>query len=93
MVRAGSLPPRCRTQDRHLHLHQNADGLKSPGHHRLAHMARSLREKIIEAEERGSRYLADANEAAERGDREKADKLYEKGQYWLDRYNKLVGNG
>lgn len=53
---------------------------------------KSLRERIIEADERGSRYLADANEAAERGDMEKAEKLYAKGQYWLDRYNKLVGN-
>jgi hypothetical protein len=31
-------------------------------------------------------------EAAERGDHVKAEKLYAKGQYWLDRYNKLAGN-
>lgn len=49
-------------------------------------------EKVINAEYRGNRYLADANEAAERGDKAKADKLYDKGQFWLDRYNKLVGN-
>lgn len=51
------------------------------------------REKIIRAEEFGSRYLADANEAAEKGNQAKADKLYEKGQYWLDRANTLRGWG
>lgn len=55
-------------------------------------MKKTLKERIIEADERGSRYLADANEAAERGDHVKAEKLYDKGQYWLDRYNKLAGN-
>ena len=54
--------------------------------------AKTLAEKIAEADERGSMYLADANEAAERGDHVKAEKLYAKGQYWLDRYNKLAGN-
>ena len=53
---------------------------------------KTLHEKMIEADERGSRYLADANEAAERGQAAKAERLYEKGQYWLDRYNKLAGN-
>lgn len=55
-------------------------------------MAKTLQEKIIEAEERGGRYLADANEAAERGKQEKAEKLYAKGQFWLDRMNVLLGN-
>lgn len=53
---------------------------------------KSLNERIIEADTRGCRYLADANEAAERGDHEKAEKLYAKGQIWLDRLNKLLGN-
>ena len=53
---------------------------------------RSLNERLIEADERGSRYLADANEAAEQGRHEKAEKLYVKSQYWLDRYNTLAGN-
>lgn len=48
--------------------------------------------KMIDAEERGSKWLADANEAYERGDRAKAERLYEKAQFWLDRYNKLAGN-
>jgi hypothetical protein len=51
------------------------------------------RDKIIKAEEFGSRYLADANEAAERGNHTKAEKLYEKSQYWLDRANNLRGWG
>lgn len=55
-------------------------------------MTKTLQEKILEADERGNRYLADANEALERGDKAKAEKLLAKGQYWLDRYNKLVGN-
>ena len=54
---------------------------------------RSIQERIIEADERGSRYLADANEAAESGKTAKAERLYEKGQYWLDLSNKLRGNG
>lgn len=48
--------------------------------------------KIIEAEQRGNKYLADANVAAEAGKHEKAEKLYAKGQFWIDRYNKLAGN-
>ena len=50
------------------------------------------REKIIEAEQRGSKWLADGNEAAERGNHTKAERCYEKAQYWLDRYNRLAGN-
>ena len=55
-------------------------------------MSKTLQEKMIEAEVRGSTYLADANEAAERGCATKAERLYEKSQFWLDRYNKLAGN-
>jgi hypothetical protein len=53
---------------------------------------KTLHEKLVDAEDRGNRYLADANEAAERGNHTKAEKLYAKGQYWLDRSNKLAGN-
>lgn len=51
-------------------------------------------EKIIHAEEMASRCLADFNELDEAGmgDSKKAQRLIERGQYWLDRYNKLVGN-
>ncbi|RUX08048.1 MAG: hypothetical protein E5V51_00250 [Mesorhizobium sp.] len=53
----------------------------------------SLSEKIADADARGGRYLADANEAAEQGKHAKAEKLYARGQYWLDRSNKLRGCG
>jgi hypothetical protein len=49
-------------------------------------------ERTIEAEDRAARYLADANQAAEQGDQAKAEKLYKKSQFWLDRYNTLAGN-
>jgi hypothetical protein len=54
--------------------------------------AKPLSERIADADMRGGKYLADANEAAERGDHAKAEKLYEKCQFWLDRSNKLRGN-
>ena len=54
--------------------------------------AKTLNEKIAHADEMGSRWLAAANEAAERGQHEKAERLYQKSQFWLDRANKLLGN-
>ncbi|PZU95544.1 MAG: hypothetical protein DI527_00620 [Chelatococcus sp.] len=53
----------------------------------------SLRDRIVDADTRASMFLADANEADERGNRAKAEKLYEKSQFWRDRYNLLTGNG
>jgi hypothetical protein len=58
----------------------------------LSKAKKTLSERIADADERGGRYLADANEASERGDQKKAEELYEKGQYWLDRSNKLREN-
>jgi hypothetical protein len=52
-----------------------------------------LRARIADADARGGAYLADANEAAEQGKHAKAEKLYTKGQYWLDLSNKLRGCG
>lgn len=54
--------------------------------------AKTLNEKIAHADEMGGRWLAAANEAAERGQHEKAERFYQKGQFWLDRANKLLGN-
>ena len=54
---------------------------------------KSLRERQIEAETRANKYLADANEAAESGKSAKADMLYDKSQFWLDRMNNLNGDG
>lgn len=50
---------------------------------------------IVEADTEGNRYLGDFNERVERMGFEDAiaAKLYAKGQFWLDRYNKLTGNG
>jgi hypothetical protein len=48
-------------------------------------------ERITEAEEKANRALADANEAQERGARKLAEKLYERGQRWLDKANGLRG--
>jgi hypothetical protein len=48
--------------------------------------------KILRADELSGRYLADANEAEEAGNFKKAEKLFAKAQYWLDRHNKLIGN-
>lgn len=56
-------------------------------------MGKSLSEKIADADARGSAYLADANALREAGQMVKAEKLYIKGQYWLDRSNKLRGDG
>jgi len=56
-------------------------------------MAKTMSEKIADADEKGSRWLAAANEALESGKIDKAEKLFSKGQYWLDRSNKLRGCG
>lgn len=55
-------------------------------------MSKTLAQKIADADEKGCFYLAEANEAGERGDKAKETKLLEKGQFWLDRLNKLLGN-
>jgi hypothetical protein len=41
------------------------------------------------AEMHSSHYLAEANVASERGNDEKAERLYEKSQEWLDEANRL----
>lgn len=52
----------------------------------------NLAAKILRADELASRHLGNANAAEEAGDYRKAERLYAKAQYWLDRYNRLVGN-
>ncbi len=49
-------------------------------------------DKVINAEQRGSYWLAEGNAAEERGNHAKAEKCFEKSQYWLDQYNRLTGN-
>lgn len=55
--------------------------------------AKSLSEKIADAEANASRHLADFNELNERGrgNSKKAQEHCRKGQYWLDRANVLRG--
>lgn len=47
----------------------------------------------VDAEERASHWLAEANEARERGNKAKEEKCLAKGQFWLDRANKRRGWG
>lgn len=54
---------------------------------------RSRKELLLYAESRAATYLADANEAKERGDVERAESLYGKSQFWHDRMNRYLGNG
>jgi hypothetical protein len=54
--------------------------------------AKSVSERVADADARGSAWLAKANELAEAGKKEQAQRCYDKGQFWLDRSNKLRGN-
>jgi len=56
-------------------------------------MTKTLNERIADADQKGSDWLYRANLAAERGEHEKAERMYEKGQKWLDLSNKLRGCG
>ncbi len=46
-------------------------------------------DKMIQASERASHWLAEANVCM---NPVKAERLHEKSQFWHDRYNKLAGN-
>jgi hypothetical protein len=52
---------------------------------------KTLEQKIIDAHEMASKWLADGNEASEKGNHAKAERCYEKSQFWLDRAHKLEG--
>jgi hypothetical protein len=52
---------------------------------------RDLSNRILDAEVRASRWLADANAAREQGMVAQASEYDTKSQYWLDRYNLLSG--
>lgn len=49
----------------------------------------ALKEKLMTAEVKGSQWLADGNAASERGDSDRAQRCYDKAQFWLDRANTL----
>lgn len=54
--------------------------------------SKPLNERIADADARGSSWLARANQLAEAGKKKQAERCYDKGQFWLDRSNKLRGN-
>lgn len=56
-------------------------------------MPKNLSQKIADADDRAARWLGDANEALEAGKKNKAERLFEKVQFWMDRSNKLRGCG
>lgn len=55
--------------------------------------AKTVAERALDAEVKASKWLADGNQAREAGQEEKAERCYEKAQFWLDRANLLSGRG
>lgn len=56
-----------------------------------SHNDAAFHKRWMRANELGCRWLADANEAEERGAVKTAAKCMAKAQYWLDRLNELDG--
>lgn len=52
-----------------------------------------LDERALDAETRASQWLADGNQAREAGRTVKAERCFQKAQFWLDRANLLSGRG
>ncbi|WP_199918418.1 hypothetical protein [Pseudomonas veronii] len=50
-------------------------------------------ERALDAETRASQWLADGNLAVEAGRVAKAERCFQKAQFWLDRANHLSGRG
>lgn len=50
-----------------------------------------LAERVLDAETRASQWLADGNQAKEAGRMTKAERCFQKAQFWLDRANLLSG--
>lgn len=57
----------------------------------MSKQQKPLAERIADADARGSAWLARGNELAEAGKKKQAERCYEKGEFWLDRSNKLRG--
>ncbi len=53
----------------------------------------TVAERVLDADTKASKWLADANEARESGQLELAAKCDGRSQYWLDRFNLLSGRG
>lgn len=58
----------------------------------MPNFKKPLNERIADADARGSAWLAKGNELAEAGKKPQAQRCYDKGQFWLDRCNRLRGN-
>lgn len=56
----------------------------------VAKAKKPLHQRIADADALANRWLADGNEAAEAGQPAKAEKCYERSQYWKDRYTLLT---
>lgn len=54
---------------------------------------RTPHERKVAAQTKASTALGNANAAAERGDTELAERLYQRAQKWLDEANRLSGEG
>jgi hypothetical protein len=52
-------------------------------------MAKTLEERILDADTRCNKWLADGNEAIEAENPERAARCYDKAQFWLDRRTSL----
>ncbi|MCM3583758.1 hypothetical protein M3795_25135 [Ralstonia pickettii] len=52
---------------------------------------KTLEERIADADARGNAWLAKGNDFREEGKLEQAERCYDKGQFWMDRSNKLRG--
>lgn len=50
---------------------------------------RTLQERIVDADIKCRRALADATDAKEAGKKKKAERLEDRAQYWLDEQNRL----
>ncbi len=51
--------------------------------------AKTLDALIAEYDAKGNELLALANEASEQGKTKKAERLYARGQFWLDKSNQM----
>ncbi|AZG88583.1 hypothetical protein N032_24545 [Pseudomonas syringae pv. pisi str. PP1] len=54
-------------------------------------LVKPLEERALEAENRAGQWLADGNQAREAGRTVKAERCFQKAQFWLDRANLLSG--
>ena len=59
----------------------------------MSRTKKPLSERIAQAEAMAAKWLADANEYAEKGNSRKAEQCEARCQFWLDRANNLRGWG